>query len=71
MNKEKAINLLTDSYELSKLELEREYNAVYATEGITAKETMDLNAWFEEQEENLRDWFVDSICQLFTEETDE
>lgn len=64
MTKETRIELLLDQYNEKRDALKKEYDDNYATEGLDAKGTLELNCWFVEEENKLNKWLVESIQAL-------
>lgn len=65
MSKETKIALLYDKLNEKKKELDRKYNANYATVDSTPESTLNLNMWYTEESSKLEKWFINEIKKIF------
>ena len=64
MTKEAKIMVLLDKRDEALKKLDEEYSSQYATEGMTAKETLELNMWHTEQKDKIEKDFIKGVMEL-------
>ena len=67
MREETKALLVLDEYEEKKKEIEKKYDDNYATEGMTAESTLELNMWHTEELGKLERWLIATLKEVFEE----
>lgn len=64
MTKEAKIMILLDKRDEALKKLNEEYSSQYATEGMTAEKTLELNMWHTEQKDKIEKDFIKGVMEL-------
>ena len=56
--------LFLDERDEALKKIDKEYNSRYATEGITAKGTIELNMWHTEERDKIEKAFIKNVMEL-------